>query len=342
MGIKMYRVSLKNVSKSFGEQTAVIDLSLDIKNGEFIVLLGPTGAGKTTTLRLIAGLEKPESGTIEINGNYANEMSPAQRNICFIFQQYSLYPHYTVYDNIAFPLRSPIHNFSKEEINNRILEVAKMLKIDHKLKNKSTLLSGGEMQRVAIARALVREPLIFLMDEPLSSLDAKMRDELRFELKRIQQDLGATILYVTHDQVEAMTLADRIGVLKNGQLIQVGSPREIYEKPTNIYVAKNLGNPGINILSTDTFKLANIPTEAKFIGVRPEDIRISKETGTEAKILVIECLGAETSVFMETKNQTVYSLLDDSDIAIQEGDIVHIEAVKDNILFFDKNENLIN
>ncbi len=337
----MYRVSLKNVSKSFGEQTAVIDLSLDIKKGEFIVLLGPTGAGKTTTLRLISGLEKPESGTIEINGNFANDLSPAQRNICFIFQQYSLYPHYTVYDNIAFPLRSPIQNFSEEEINNRILEVAKMLKIDHKLKSKSTLLSGGEMQRVAIARALVREPLIFLMDEPLSSLDAKMRDELRFELKRIQQELEATILYVTHDQVEAMTLADRIGVLKNGKLVQTGTPREIYEKPSSIYVAKTLGNPGINILPIDSFNLTDIPSQAKYIGVRPEDIKINKKIGTKAKILIIECLGAETSVLMEVEGENVYSLLDDSDIAIQEGDIVHIETVRRKVIFFDKNENII-
>ncbi len=337
----MYKVSLKNISKNFGKQTAVIDLSLDIGNGEFIVLLGPTGAGKTTTLRLIAGLEKPDSGEIEINGSFANDMSPAERNVCFIFQQYSLYPHYSVYDNIAFPLRSPTHNFTEEEINTRILEVAKMLKIDHKLKNKATMLSGGEMQRVAIARALVRQPLIFLMDEPLSSLDAKMRDELRFELKRIQQELGATILYVTHDQTEAMTLADRIGVLQEGRLIQTGTPREIYEKPLNIYVAKILGSPGINILPIVFFNYKSMPEKTRYIGIRPENVKINKEEGIEAKVLNIECLGAETIAMLNIDDNMIYSLLDSKDIDIEEGDIVHITAEEKNIIFFDKNENLI-
>ena len=181
------------------------DLTLSIAHGEFVVLLGPTGAGKTTTLRLIAGLEKPENGTIHIAGRDATELTPAGRDVAFVFQQYSLYPHLSVYDNLAFPLRSPARKFGDGDIRARVEQVARLVRIDHKLDSRSTSLSGGEMQRVAIGRALVRRPAIYLMDEPLSSLDAKLRAELRLELKRIQADLGATVLYVTHDQIEAMT-----------------------------------------------------------------------------------------------------------------------------------------
>jgi multiple sugar transport system ATP-binding protein len=337
----MSNISLKHVSKSFGEQTAVIDMSLDIKDGEFIVLLGPTGAGKTTTLRLIAGLEKPDKGTIEIDGQNVNDMPSANRNVCFIFQQYSLYPHYTVYDNIAFPLRSPLHNFSKKDIESRVHEVAKMLKIDHKLKNKATQLSGGEMQRVAIGRALVRDPSVFLMDEPLSSLDAKMRDELRIELKRIQQDLNASILYVTHDQTEALTLADRIGILQEGNLIQIGTPREIYKEPINAYVARSLGSPTINIVNADLFIFENMPEKTAYIGIRPEDIRISTKDGIKAKVLTIECLGAETNVLLESGIYKIYCLIDDNDIGIKEGDEVFVSANQERVIFFDKNENNI-
>ncbi len=336
----MSNISLKHLSKSFEEQKAVIDLSLDIANGEFIVLLGPTGAGKTTTLRLVAGLEKPDIGSVMIDGEEVNNLPPANRNVCFIFQQYSLYPHYSVYDNIAFPLRSPIYNLSKDEINTRVQNVAKMLKIDHKLKNKATQLSGGEMQRVAIGRALVREPSVFLMDEPLSSLDAKMRDELRFELKRIQQDLSASILYVTHDQTEAMTLADRIGILREGKLVQIGTPQEIYKRPVDIYVAKSLGSPGINIVSSELFCVDGIPEKAKYSGVRPEDVRIGKG-GIKAKVLTIECLGAETNTLLEIDNHQIYSLMDDKDIAIAEGDEVSVLVEPKNILFFDIDGNRI-
>jgi len=337
----MSNISLKNISKSFGDESAVVDVSLDIKDGEFIVLLGPTGAGKTTTLRLIAGLETADSGEVLMDGHLINDLPPANRNVCFVFQQYSLYPHYSVYDNIAFPLRSPTHNLNEEEIKEKILKVAKMLKIDHKLKNKATQLSGGEMQRVAIGRALVRDPSIFLMDEPLSSLDAKMRDELRFELKRIQQEFGSTILYVTHDQTEAMTLADRIGVLEEGKLVQIGTPRDIYERPASIYVAKSLGIPGINIVSPDLFNLTNIPKDAKHVGIRPEHIRICNKDGIKAKVIMVECLGAETIALLETSSEKVYCLIDDEDITIKSDDQVFIEPDHKNIVFFDKNENYI-
>lgn len=338
----MSNILLENVSKNFEEQVGVANLSLNIEDGEFVVLLGPTGAGKTTTLRLIAGLETADTGDISIDGDVVNTAPPANRNVCFVFQQYSLYPHYSVYENIAFPLRSPNYNLSEEEIKERVIKVSTMLKIDHKLENKSTNLSGGEMQRVAIGRALVRDPSIFLMDEPLSSLDAKMRYELTIELKRIHRELGATVLYVTHNQTEAMALANRIGVLKDGELVQIGSPEEIYEKPANIYVAKSLGTPLINILDTKEFDFKHTPSDAKYVGIRPEDIKINKSEGIEAKVLIMECLGAETIVLLETKNSKMHCLLDDKDINVKHDDIVFLTSNENNISFFDKDENYIN
>src|SRR5690348_5058882 len=244
----MADVLLRQVSKRFGMTEAVSDLSLAIEDGEFIVLLGPSGAGKTTTLRLVAGLERPDFGAILIDGRDVTKDPPGSRDMAFVFQQYSLYPHLSVYDNLAFPLRSPVRRVPEATIRKRVEQTAELLHIASKLNNRATRLSGGEMQRVAIGRALVRDPSIFLMDEPLSSLDAKLRAELRLELKRIQIELGATILYVTHDQVEAMTMATRIGVIKDGQLLQLGSPREIYESPSSRYVASRLGTPQINFV----------------------------------------------------------------------------------------------
>ncbi len=203
----MAEVTFSGVTKKFRTVTAVDDMSMAIADGEFFVLLGPTGAGKTTTLRLVAGLERADTGTVTIGGRDVTRIAPADRDVTFVFQQYSLYPHLTVYENLAFPLRSPARRLPEDEIGRRIAEIAAMLRISGKLQNRATQLSGGEMQRVAIGRALVRRPAIYLMDEPLSSLDAKLRADLRLELKRIQQELGATILYVTHDQTEAMTMA---------------------------------------------------------------------------------------------------------------------------------------
>src|SRR3954471_24640778 len=221
----MAELVLETVSKSFGHARAVCDLSLRVGDGEFVVLLGPTGAGKTTTLRLAAGLETPDKGSVRIAGREATFDTPAARDVTFVFQAYSLYPHLSVYDNLAFPLRSPSRRVPETDIAKRIEQVAEILRISGKLKNRATQLSGGEMQRVAIGRALVRRPSVYLMDEPLSSLDAKLRSDLRLELKRIQHDLGATILYVTHDQTEAMTMASRIAVIDSGRLAQVGTPR---------------------------------------------------------------------------------------------------------------------
>ncbi|MGH6873661.1 MAG: ABC transporter ATP-binding protein, partial [Aestuariivirgaceae bacterium] len=248
----MAEISLRGISKRFDQVTAVDSLTIGIPDGEFVALLGPTGAGKTTTLRLVAGLEQADEGQVLIGGHDVSALGPAARDVAFVFQQYSLYPHLSVFDNLAFPLRSPARRVAEAEIGSRVRKVAELLRISHKLGSKATQLSGGEMQRVAIGRALVRYPAVYLMDEPLSSLDAKLRGELRLELKRIQHDLGATILYVTHDQIEAMTMANRIGVINRGKLIQVGAPREIYENPQTVYVAQRLGQPQINLLPAGT------------------------------------------------------------------------------------------
>src|ERR1700742_5234648 len=270
----MADISLVDISKHFGAVEAVRNLSLSVADGELVVLLGPTGAGKTTTLRLIAGLERPDRGNVLIQGRVVTEEVPAERDVAFVFQQYSLYPHLTVYDNLAFPLRSPARRMDKESVRRRVHQVAELLHIEQKLGNRATALSGGEMQRVAIGRALVRDPSIYLMDEPLSSLDAKLRAELRLELKRIQLELGATILYVTHDQVEAMTMASRICVIRDGQLLQLGTPREIYESPSSSYVASRLGTPQINFLPAGLLSDVAVPPGTETVGIRTEHLRI--------------------------------------------------------------------
>src|SRR6201996_4228603 len=275
----MANVSLRHISKRFGHVEAVRDFSLVVNDGEFVVLLGPSGAGKTTTLRLITGLEQPDSGTVFIDGRDVTRDPPGTRDIAFVFQQYSLYPHLTVYDNLAFPLRSPARRVPESLIRKRVEQTAELLHITNKLTNRATRLSGGEMQRVAIGRALVRDPSIYLMDEPLSSLDAKLRAELRVELKRIQSELGATILYVTHDQIEAMTLGSQIGVIENGRVAQFGAPRDVYENPSNIYVAARLGAPPINLLPRAAFPETPMPESAATVGARTEHASINKANG---------------------------------------------------------------
>ncbi|MEP6875431.1 MAG: ABC transporter ATP-binding protein [Burkholderiales bacterium] len=273
----MADLRLAGVTKQFGSVEAVHDLNLDIASGEFIVLLGPSGAGKTTTLRVVAGLERPDAGRIHIAGRDVTTLAPALRDVAFVFQQYSLYPHLSVYDNLAFPLRSPLHPTADADIRRKVNEVAQMLRIDDKLQSPATRLSGGQMQRVAIGRALVRDPSLYLMDEPLSSLDAKLRNDLRLELKRIQQDLGATMLYVTHDQIEALTMATRIGVLERGRLVQVGAPQQIYEDPVSSYVAARLGSPRINLVPRAMLNGINAPATAFTVGVRAEHLRLHRD-----------------------------------------------------------------
>ncbi len=302
----MAEVTLRNISKSFGPQVALADVSMTVPDGSFVVLLGPTGAGKTTTLRMISGLDRPDSGTILVDGTDVGAHSPAERNMAMVFQQYSLYPHLSVHDNLAFPLKSPMLRTPRDEIARKVAEVAEILQISHKLDNKATELSGGEMQRVSIGRALVRDPQIYLMDEPLSSLDAKLRSDLRIELKRIQASMGATLLYVTHDQIEAMTMATHIGVLDEGRLVQFGPPREIYENPVSIYAASRLGSPKINILPADLFPGA--PAGAAHIGLRPEHIRLGE--GIEARVKRVEHLGDQTRLHLTINNHDLITLTD--------------------------------
>ena len=302
----MAEILLDGVTKKFGRDIAVENVSMEVPDGAFVVLLGPTGAGKTTTLRLISGLEEPDAGDIRIGGHSVSGLTPAQRDVAMVFQQYSLYPHMTVRENLAFPLKSPILKTPPDQIAKRVAEVADILQISHKLDNKATALSGGEMQRVSIGRALVRRPNVYLMDEPLSSLDAKLRADLRVELKRIQSDLGATLLYVTHDQIEAMTMATHVGVLDHGRLVQFGAPREIYENPVSLYVAGRLGLPRINTLPADLFPGA--PSGAKTIGLRPE--HIAEGEGKTSKVVRVEHLGDQTRLHLDLEGHAIITLAD--------------------------------
>lgn len=324
----MAEVVLQGLTKAYGATLALSDVSLTIPDGAFVVLLGPTGAGKTTTLRLIAGLERPDTGDIRIDGASVLPDSPAARDVAMVFQQYSLYPHMTVRDNLAFPLRSPVINMPEPEIAIRIKEVAEVLRIAHKLDNKATKLSGGEMQRVSIGRALVRSPRIYLMDEPLSSLDAKLRADLRVELKRIHQDLKATFLYVTHDQTEAMTMATHVGVLDHGRLVQYGTPREIYEDPISLYVATRLGQPRINVLPAGLF--GDAPRAAAQIGLRPE--HIVQGEGREATVGRVEHLGDQTRLHLRLEGHDIITLTD-VHTPLGPGDVVAIRP--DKPLYFD-------
>jgi multiple sugar transport system ATP-binding protein len=324
----MAEVRLSNLSKSFGATQALSGVDMIIPDGAFVVLLGPTGAGKTTTLRLIAGLERPDTGDVQIGGLSVVNDTPAQRDVAMVFQQYSLYPHMSVRDNLAFPLRSPVHSRPEAEIASKINEVASVLRISHKLDNKATQLSGGEMQRVSIGRALVRNPRIYLMDEPLSSLDAKLRAELRVELKRIHAELGATFLYVTHDQIEAMTMATHVGVLDQGRLVQFGTPRDIYDSPVNLYVATRLGQPRINVLPSDAFHGA--PKTATHIGLRPEHIAIG--SGQSATIRRLEHLGDQTRLHLKMGPHELVTLAD-AHTTRSAGDTVEIHPA--NPLWFD-------
>jgi multiple sugar transport system ATP-binding protein len=333
-GLPLADLKLKEVSKRFGDVEAVRDLSLSVADGEFVVLLGPTGAGKTTTLRVIAGLERPDMGDVFIDGRIVTGQPPAQRDVAYVFQQYSLYPHLTVYDNLAFPLRSPARRLNERDVRRRVQQVAALLRIEQKLGSRATHLSGGEMQRVAIGRALVREPAAYLMDEPLSSLDAKLRADLRVELKRIQLEVGGTILYVTHDQIEAMTMADRIGVIQHGRLVQVGTPREIYEHPCNAYVAGRLGMPPINLIPAGLLRTEAAPSGAHTVGARTEHLRISAANGHDpvAEVRWIEHLGDQNHVHLILAGQALVTLADPRQ-PLRAGDRVSLELA--DPLYFD-------
>ena len=319
----MAEVVLAGLSKTFGKTRALADLSLTIHDGEFVVLLGPTGAGKTTTLRLIAGIERPDQGAISIAGRRVEALAPAERDVTFVFQQYSLYPHLTARENLAFPLKAPGRNLKAAEVEARVAEIARLVRIDHKLDNKATRLSGGEMQRVAIGRALVREPTIYLMDEPLSSLDAKLRAELRLELKHIQRDLGATILYVTHDQIEAMTMADRIGILEAGRLVQLGTPREIYESPADLHVAARLGQPAINLIPPGLLPGPPPPPGTATVGARTEHLTIARDPAGNGRIDWVEHLGDQNHLHIVVGDTKLVALADPY-VPIGPGDAVEV------------------
>lgn len=326
----MAEVVLSGITKTFGAVAALKNVTMTIPDGSFVVLLGPTGAGKTTTLRMVSGLDKPDHGTVTIGGRNMAGLTPAQRDVAMVFQQYSLYPHLTVRQNLEFPLKSPILRTPQAEIDRKVAEVAAVLQISHKLDNKATALSGGEMQRVSIGRALVRNPSVYLMDEPLSSLDAKLRADLRVELKSIQADRGATLLYVTHDQIEAMTMATHVGVLDQGQLVQFGTPRQIYEDPVSIYAASRLGQPRINILPADLF--GGAPSGAHTIGLRPE--QIVQGEGEESFVHRVEHLGDQTRLHLSFKSHDIVTVTD-AHTTLKSGDIVRIRP--DQPFYFDAN-----
>jgi multiple sugar transport system ATP-binding protein len=330
----MASVSLSHVNKRFGDIVAVEDLTLSIADGEFFVLLGPSGAGKTTTLRLIAGLERPDSGDVSFDGSVATDIHPSERDVAFVFQQFSLYPHFSVYDNLAFPLRSPKRRLPENEIRKKVTAVADTLHIGGKLDNRSTALSGGEMQRVAIGRALVREPRVFLMDEPLSSLDAKLREEMRLELKRLQRQIGATILYVTHDQTEATTLADRIGILERGKLIQIGSPREVYGNPASLSAAQRLGSPPINVLPPVLFGASSIPQATAAVTIRPEDVIVGDPSEPRSLQLEVQEYSPLRHLLILNGGSVAVVAITTSDRMFVPGEKVGVVLPPQSLLFF--------
>lgn len=311
----MAHLMIEKLTKRFGRVTAISELTLEAESGTITVLLGPTGAGKTTTLRCVAGLERPDGGVIRIGERIVNDLPPKDRDVAFVFQNFSLYPRYTVFENIASPLR--IRDISGDEVVRRVQDVARFLHIEHLLPRKPIHISGGEMQRVAIARALVRDPQLFLLDEPLTNLDAKIREEMRTELKRLQGETGATFLYATPDQAEALSMADRIVIIRQGRVVQVGTPHEIYHYPRNVFVADFVGSPGMNFIpallegegrlnvgpgcfvfelpeSVASVCRKTVTSPEVIFGIRPEDIFICRGEGEglyPAQVEVVEPLG---------------------------------------------------
>lgn len=343
----MSNITLSHITKRFKQTTALEDVSFEIKDGEFFALLGPTGAGKTTALRVIAGLEKQDQGVVSFDGVSTEGMIPADRDVAFVFQQYSLYPTMSVYDNMAFPLRSPLRRTPEAEIRKQVQSAAELLRITHLLDRKTARLSGGEMQRVSIGRAIVRQPRIFLMDEPLSNLDAKLRESLRIELKHIQKTQASTTLFVTHDQIEALTMADRIGVLREGKLIQIGTPTDIYDRPATTFVAQLVGTPRINLHKAQRdaagLRIVNssvslpmpqtaIP-DSILLGIRPEDVQIKPDGELGGKVTLIEPLGVETAIHIQSGDQNILSLMP----GITEcrlGDQVRFDVVRERLHYF--------
>ncbi|MEO9827657.1 MAG: ABC transporter ATP-binding protein [Paracoccaceae bacterium] len=316
----MGRIQLKRVQKNFDDVEVIPPLDLEIEDGEFVVFVGPSGCGKSTLLRLIAGLEDTTSGTIEIDGNDATDLPPSKRRLAMVFQSYALYPHMSVRKNIAFPMR--MAKLSQEEQNKRIEAAAKALNLTDYLDRKPGQLSGGQRQRVAIGRAIVREPSAFLFDEPLSNLDAALRVGMRMEISELHKKLDTTMVYVTHDQVEAMTMADKIVVLQAGVIEQVGSPLELYHTPRNVFVAGFIGSPKMNLMAGSEAAKRNATT----IGVRPEHIEVSTSGGEwQGTVGVAEHLGSDTFVHIHgVAGCDPMTVRTSGDVAFKHGDTVYL------------------
>ena len=358
----MADVKLTHVKKIYSNKVEVLrDINLDIKQGEFIVFVGPSGCGKSTLLRMISGLEEISAGTLEIDGQVVNDIPPALRGIAMVFQSYALYPHMTVYDNMAFSLQ--IAKVSKADIDAQVRKAADMLQLTPYLDRLPKALSGGQRQRVAIGRAIVRRPKVFLFDEPLSNLDAALRVATRMEIANLKENMpDSTMIYVTHDQVEAMTLADRIVLLSAGNIEQVGSPLELYENPANVFVAKFIGSPAMNIVpcqiaqtgeqtkvtvadnsvQTQISTAASEQGKAAFFGIRPEDLHLapSAEQGLlSGKVFFVESLGESTLLYVKVpgcEELVIAKLI--GTLATQRGDLVHLTADAQKMHLFDDNE----
>ena len=355
----MVKVTLQNLSKTFGKKIVISDLSLQVGEKEFFCILGYPGAGKTTLLRLIAGLEKQDKGDVYLGDQLVNDVHPGHRDVAMIFQNLALYPNRTVFDNMAFPLK--VRKMGRTDLKNRVQEVAKTLQIEHLLDRTIVNLSGGERQRVAIGRALVRRPKVFLMDEPLSNLDALLRLEMRVELKRLQRELGQTFIYATPDQLEAMSMGDRIAALKEGQLQQVEAPETLYNKPKNRFVASLVGSPAMNFMEgsckqvdqtmmldvgpfeIDITRFQKTPERTTgsevILGIRPEHITVSRERGRdstcEVVVYVVEPLGGEMILHLGVDEQLIKALAPPG-FEAKYGDHVWIEFDPDKIYLFDK------
>jgi multiple sugar transport system ATP-binding protein len=356
----MATVSLKSIKKSFDSTQVLFDINLDIEDKEFIVFVGPSGCGKTTLLRIIAGLEEATKGEIEIDGIEVSDAHPIERGISMVFQSYALYPHLNVFENIAFPLR--VAKLPKAEIENLVMRAAETLQLTDRLNFKPGQLSGGQRQRVAIGRSIVRQPKVFLFDEPLSNLDAALRGEMRVELAKLHKSLDATMIYVTHDQVEAMTMADRIVVLSDGKIEQFGTPMELYHRPSTKFVAGFIGHPKMNFLMVPHLSSSSkgvsvelpeigeqlLPVETNAensddeleVGIRPEDLMLSKTAkGLPMTVEVLERLGGSTLVYGSVSlNQNFCALLQ-GDAKVSEGETIKLVASPSSFHVFDSNGN---
>ena len=322
------RVRFERVTKRFGSHVAADAIDLEIDAGECLVLVGPSGCGKTTVLRLLAGLESADAGRIRIGDRVVNDVPPAERDVAMVFQNYALYPHFSVFDNIAFPLRT--RSVGRVEIESRVIAAARRLGLDDLLERKPGQLSGGQQQRVALARALVRSPAVYLMDEPLSNLDAQLRRQMRTDLKSLQQELKTTMVYVTHDQAEAMTLGSRVAIMQRGRIVQTGPPLELYRNPSHRFVATFLGSPAMNIVAE---------TPSIDLGVRPEDVELSRtplgDGWREARVVVVEPMGNETIATVELDGMRVVARGGAEPIA-RAGDKVWMRFVRERVMYFDR------